>query len=84
MARGGQPAEPRRRARRGAQRTAAATSELPDGLFGVHEIAWQVTVRGHLTTALGAIPIDAGYGGLRYVIGNTLATLEAVDPENGT
>jgi ParB-like chromosome segregation protein Spo0J len=39
-------------------RTAAATGELPSGLFAESEVVWQVTVRGHLIAALRAIPRD--------------------------
>jgi hypothetical protein len=60
-------------------RTAAATGELPGGLFAESEIAWQVTVRGHLTAALCAIPVDGGYDELQRATRDALAWLETVD-----
>ncbi len=36
--------------------TSASAGELPDGLFAEQQAPWQVTVRGHLTAALAAIP----------------------------
>ncbi|MBV9337042.1 MAG: hypothetical protein JO243_14240 [Solirubrobacterales bacterium] len=38
------------------ERTARAIAELPLGLFEEHDMTWQVTVRGHVTAALCAIP----------------------------
>jgi len=65
-------------------RTAAATGELPGGLFAEAEVAWQVTVRGHLTAALRAIPVEGGYGELGRVTRDALAQLERVDAEDET
>jgi ParB-like chromosome segregation protein Spo0J len=38
------------------EQTSTSTGELPDGLFAEQEAPWQVTVRGHVTAALAAIP----------------------------
>jgi hypothetical protein len=38
------------------EQTGAATADLPGELFADREIAWQATVRGHLTAALTATP----------------------------
>jgi ParB-like chromosome segregation protein Spo0J len=38
------------------EQTRTHASELPDGLFAEQEAPWQVTLRGHLTAALAAIP----------------------------
>jgi ParB-like chromosome segregation protein Spo0J len=65
-------------------RTAAATGELPGGLFGESEIAWQVTVRGHLTAALRAIPVEGGHDELERATCDALAQLERVDAEDET
>lgn len=61
------------------ERTAAVTSELPDGLFEEPEVAWEVTVRGHLAAALGAIPVDEGYGALQRAIGDAVVVLESLN-----
>jgi ParB-like chromosome segregation protein Spo0J len=60
-------------------KTAAATCELPGGLFGEPEVVWQVTVGGHLTAALSAIPADAGYERLQRVTRAALDELVRVD-----
>jgi ParB family chromosome partitioning protein len=65
-------------------RTAAATGELPGSLFAESEIAWQVTVRGHLTAALCAIPVHRGYDELARATRDALAQLETVDAEDET
>jgi len=65
-------------------RTAAATGELPGGLFAEAEVAWQVTVRGHLTAALCAIPVEGGYDELGRATRDALAQLERVDAEDET
>ena len=65
-------------------RTAGATGELPGGLFIEPEIAWQVTVRGHLTAALCAIPVQGGYDELGRATRDALAQLERVDAEDET
>jgi ParB-like chromosome segregation protein Spo0J len=65
-------------------RTAAATGELPGGLFAEPEIAWQVTVRGHLTAALCAIPVEGGHDELGRATRDALAQLERVDAEDET
>jgi ParB-like chromosome segregation protein Spo0J len=61
------------------EQTTAATTELPDGLFEQQEVAWQVTVRGHLTAAQHAIPPDAAHEQLQRVIGDALAVAEKAD-----
>jgi hypothetical protein len=61
------------------ERTAAATSELPDGLFEEQEITWQVTVRGHLTAALRAIGLDGSDNALQRAIGDALAALDNLE-----
>jgi len=63
-------------------RIADATGELPGGLFIEPEVAWQVTVRGHLTAALCAIPVDGGYDELGRATRDALAQLETVDAED--
>ena len=65
-------------------RTAGATGELPGGLFIEPEIAWQVTVRGHLTAALCAIPVHGGYDELGRATRDALAQLERADAEDET
>ena len=64
------------------ERTAEATGELPGGLFDEPEVVWQVTVGGHLTAALGAIPADAGYEKLQRVTRAALDALERVDTQD--
>jgi hypothetical protein len=56
-----------------------ATSEMRGGLFEEQSVAWQVTVRGHLTAALRATPIDRDFDALRGVIGDALEVLEKAD-----
>jgi ParB-like chromosome segregation protein Spo0J len=56
--------------------TAAAADELPGGLFVEPVAVWQVTVRGHLTAALCAIPADAGYDELQRATHAALDELE--------
>lgn len=51
----------------GRGRTAAASGEVPGGLCEEHEVAWEVTVRDHLTAALRDIPLGEGYDALRRV-----------------
>jgi ParB-like chromosome segregation protein Spo0J len=63
-------------------RTAAATGELPAGLFVESEVVWQVTVRGHLTAAIRAIPAEAGYDELRRATRAALDELERVDTQD--
>jgi ParB-like chromosome segregation protein Spo0J len=63
------------------EQTTAATTELPEGLFEQHEVAWQVTVRGHLTAALHAIPSGTEHEQLQRVIGDALAAAEKSDAE---
>jgi ParB-like chromosome segregation protein Spo0J len=63
-------------------RTAEATGELPGGLFGGPEVVWQVTVGGHLTAVLSAIPADAGYEKLQRVTRAALDELERVDTQD--
>lgn len=60
-------------------RNAAATGELPGGLFAESEVVWQVTVRGHLIAALSAIPSDSGHHELQRATRAALAELELVD-----
>lgn len=57
-------------------RTADATGELPGGLFVEPEVVWQVTVRGHLTAALRAIPSHGGHNELQRA---TRAALDELD-----
>ncbi|HET6870146.1 MAG TPA: hypothetical protein VFH80_29810, partial [Solirubrobacteraceae bacterium] len=59
-------------------RSAAATGELPGGLFAEPEVVWQVTVRGHLIAALRAIPPDGG-DELQRATRAALDELERVD-----
>jgi hypothetical protein len=66
------------------ERTAAASSELPADLFEEHEIPWQVTVRGHLTAALCAIPAGGGGDALHCAIDDALAMLDGMGVEPGT
>jgi hypothetical protein len=42
-------------------------------------VAWQVTVRGHRTAALRAIPPHEDDGALQRTIGYALRSLETVD-----
>jgi hypothetical protein len=49
-------------------RTATASSELPQGLFGKYGLAWAVTVRGHLTAALSEVSVDQGHNALERVL----------------
>jgi ParB-like chromosome segregation protein Spo0J len=63
------------------EQTTAATTDLPEGLFEQHAVAWQVTVRGHLTAALHAIPSDTEHEQLQRVIGDALAAAETADAE---
>jgi ParB-like chromosome segregation protein Spo0J len=58
------------------EQTSAVTAELPDGLFTEREIAWQATVRGHLTAALAAIPPGEQQAPLAGMIGEALARAE--------
>ena len=43
-----------------------------------------MTVRGHLTAALCAIPVQGGYDGLGRATRDALAQLERVDAEDET
>jgi putative intracellular protease/amidase len=61
------------------EQTAAATAELPGAVFEEREVAWPVTVRGHLTAALRAMPPDGGQAALQRRIGDALVSLETVD-----
>jgi ParB/Sulfiredoxin domain len=61
------------------ERTAAATSELPDGLFEEQEVTWQVTVRGLLTAALRAIELDGGDNAVQCAISDALAALDNLE-----
>jgi ParB-like chromosome segregation protein Spo0J len=63
-------------------RTAAATGELPGGLFAESEVVWPVTVRGHLVAALSAIPLDGGYDELQQAARAALDELERVDTQD--
>lgn len=63
----------------GRAQAAAATSELPDGLFGDQEAAWQVRVGGHLIAALHAIPPDNYHDALRRIVGDALAVVETAE-----
>jgi ParB-like chromosome segregation protein Spo0J len=60
--------------------TGAATGALPDGLFTDREIAWQTTVRGHMTAALAAVPAE-GYAAVKDAITELLAAVEKLDQE---
>jgi ParB-like chromosome segregation protein Spo0J len=60
------------------EQTAAATAELPGAVFEDREVAWQVTVRGHLVGALGAVPRSEDHAALQRTIGEALAALETV------
>ena len=64
------------------ERRDAASSELPPGLFEERASAWPVTVRGHLTAALCAIPVQAAKDALGRAIADALAVLEGVEAEN--
>ena len=74
----------RRRPRaRSARQTGAATAALPDGLFTDRELAWQATVRGHLTAALAAVPSE-GYAAAETTRSlRLLAAVEKLDQEVG-
>lgn len=58
------------------ERAEMATAELPEGLFVDREPPWQVTVRGHVHSALRAIPADQREGALAAVLAGTLTQLE--------
>jgi len=60
--------------------TSAATAALPDELFTDNEIAWEATVRGHLTAALAAVPAE-GPAAVRNAITELLAAVEKLDQE---
>jgi ParB-like chromosome segregation protein Spo0J len=60
-------------------RSAEATGELPGVLFVESEVVWQVTVRGHLTAALSAIPLDGSYDEVQRATRGALDELERVD-----
>ena len=38
------------------EQASTSAGELPAGLFAEQEAPWQVTLRGHVTAALAAIP----------------------------
>jgi hypothetical protein len=63
------------------EQTSAATGELPDGLFEEQEAAWQVTVWGHLTAALRAIPGGEEHESLTQLVREALAAAERVDEQ---
>jgi ParB-like chromosome segregation protein Spo0J len=54
----------------------AASAELPDGLFAEQGAFWQTTVRGHLASALAAIPPGEPHAALRDKITGALATAD--------
>jgi ParB-like chromosome segregation protein Spo0J len=58
-------------------RAEIATAELPDGLFVDREAPWQVTVRGHVHSALRAIPADQPEGALAAALTGALTLLES-------
>lgn len=62
------------------QQAGAATADLPGGLFTDREIAWQTTVRGHLTAALTATPGE-GCAALKRRIAEVLDVVEKLDQE---
>jgi hypothetical protein len=59
------------------ERTETATAQLPDGLFADHKAPWQVTVRGHVQSALGAIPPDHRVGAMAAALTGALTLLES-------
>jgi ParB-like chromosome segregation protein Spo0J len=59
------------------ERAETATAELPDGLFVDREAPWQVTVRGHVQAALGAIPADHREGALAAALTGALTLFES-------
>jgi ParB-like chromosome segregation protein Spo0J len=59
------------------ERTETAAAELPDGLFVDREVPWQATVRGHLQSALAAIPADHREGALAAAMTGALTLLES-------
>lgn len=61
------------------EQTTAATAALPEQLFGDHDLAWQTTVRGHLTAGLGAV-LGEGHSALRQRIAEVIAALDEDGP----
>jgi hypothetical protein len=59
------------------ERTETGTAELPDGLFVDRETPWQVTARGHVQSALAAIPADHREGALAAALTGALTLLES-------
>lgn len=58
------------------EQTSAATNDLPEGLFEDHDVAWQATVRGHLSAALAAIPPGEQPGRLAGIVADALAAAQ--------
>jgi len=58
------------------ERATAAVGRLPAGLFDDRETPWQVTVRGHLKAALGAIPEPDRDGSLAATLADALTLIE--------
>jgi hypothetical protein len=63
------------------EQTSAATSELPGGVFEEQEVSWQVTVRGHLTAALRAMPGGEEHEALAQLVRDALAAGELGDEQ---
>jgi ParB-like chromosome segregation protein Spo0J len=59
------------------ERTGTATAGLPDDLFVDRGARWQVTVRGHVQSALGAIPAGDREGELSAALTGALMLLES-------
>ena len=58
------------------EQTSTSTGELPDGLFADQESPWQVTLRGHLTAALAAIPRGDQHAPLARKLTEVLASAD--------
>jgi hypothetical protein len=58
------------------EQMSTSTGELPDGLFAEQEVPWQVTLRGHLTAALAAIPPGDEHAPLARKLTEVLASAD--------